>query len=117
MSQHASTIRVGGPRASAARRDRDIWCARGAVARMQAGLAQLGVAARFLADTPLLRVRDDGGGLWDLACVPDRNDDDTLWWAWLHPGPRAGAAPELEFICPADDHNAAEQIVGLLRTR
>lgn len=116
MNRGTHAIRSGGPQADLARLDRDVWCARGPVAHMQARLAALGVPADYLPDTPLLRLCDAGAELRDLACVPDRHDDDTLWWAWLHPGPRAGAPPELEFICPATDPDSAEQIVRLLRT-
>ena len=77
---------------------------------MRAGLARLGVSAVYVTDTPLLRLRDSRGGLRDLACVPDRHDNDALWWAWLHPGSRAGAPPELEFICPAAAPDAARQV-------
>lgn len=83
---------------------------------MRAGLARLGVSAVYLTDTPLLRL-NDSGELRDLACVPDRHDNDTLWWAWLHPGAGAGAPPELEFICPAADPDAAYQVVQRLFVR
>jgi hypothetical protein len=81
---------------------------------MRAGLARLGVSAVYVTDTPLLRLSDSRGGLRNLACVPDRHDNDNLWWAWLHPGPRAGAPPELEFICPAANPDAAQQIARRL---
>jgi len=118
MNAGADSIRAGRAQILAARRDRDTWCARGPVADMCADLARLGVSAVYLTDTPLLRLYDSrGGGLRDLACVPDRHDNDTLWWAWLHPGPRAGAPPELEFICPVADRGAAQQVAHQLLVR
>jgi hypothetical protein len=114
MNGGFDTIRAGRAQIIAARRDRDAWCARGPVARMRAGLARLGVYSVYVTDTPLLRLHDSRGGLRDLACVPDRHDNDNLWWAWLHRGPRAGAPPELEFICPATDREAAQLIAQRL---
>ena len=114
MNAGNDTIRAGRAQVIAARRDRDAWCARRPVAGMRAGLARLGVTAVYLTDTPLLRLYDSRGGLRDLACVPDRYDNDNLWWAWLHPGPRAGAPPELEFICPAADPDAVQHVAQRL---
>ncbi|MCI0687919.1 MAG: hypothetical protein L0Y54_11875 [Sporichthyaceae bacterium] len=117
MSNNAHAIRSSGAHAVLARLDRDVWCARGPVALMRARLVALGIPTDYLPDTPLLRLRETDAELRDLACVPDRHDDDTLWWAWLHPGPRAGAPPELEFICRATDPDSAEHIVRLLRAQ
>ncbi|HKE50784.1 MAG TPA: hypothetical protein VKE25_04675 [Actinomycetes bacterium] len=116
MNTGADTIRAGRAQILAARRDRNAWCARGAVAGMRAGLARLGVSTVYLADTPLLRL-NESGELLDLACVPDRHDNDALWWAWLHPGSHAGAPPELEFICRADDPDAAHLVAQGLFAR